>query len=1040
MTIVKLDPSRYTADGNELYSAATTLASAWRSASSTLSGLSGMAGDDDGAEEFAPDYDKAAQHAADRTVAIVNVLKAFDAMLDTTGTIYKSAQMVGAGQNPGTASSSSFSPLDAPSLPSSLGAGWPGSLGEFQEFIEDALSAIGVRLPTGDTGKLETGSQAWKQLADALRSSRSSVSGAFDGVLASDIPQKNEILSVRSTVMEWMTDTAGTADELSEALSTLKKNIEDTREELAMFLAQMAVELAVDLGLTAVLSVALPGIGTLLGGGKAAATIAKWVMKIAELIHKLRILNRIPATRLAAMIRTGLKEVSIGTVSSTISSAGVGTAFTAIKGEAITAKGVFSMAAGGFVGGMAGGVTGGSASKLLGRGANTVTNGLKKFTSGALEGGVDGGLGGLAEGAVSGQGGNPLTNIVAGAILGGGVSSATPSGGAGHGSTHGSTNTTMHIGPTNSGSSSASTGGHGGAGHGGAGNGGAHQPDFTVPSTPASGGSTGSSSSGGAGGGGAHVPQGGAPTPAGGVAAGAGAAAGGGVHVPSGDAPTPTGGNASSGGAPAGGGVHVPSGDAPTATPGDFDAPATDAPTVDAPTVDSPAVDAPAVDAPPVDAPAVDAPPTDAPAADLPAAATAGADAPAADAPATDTSVPDTPAADVPAADMPAADAPAADAPAVEAPAAEAPAADASATTAAGTDGSAAATASNANASAQSPIDLPGSDFDVPDTHPVDSPAATAPGSVTGGSATSVTDASDLHIPPPTDIDTSHFTTDLHAETSESTNASDATASGDSPDASDADSSSADGSDGSDANDSGAPSPSSATPHQDAIAAGTDPMHVGADHGSGWHRVADDPVTPIDLHYGEPHSGHGSADPIPGLNSDGSNAATLGLVDDSGAPWGRDSDGNPLSKADYDARYTHASVDANGNPVSEDFYPPNHGAVRGTTVAFDDLGSYVSHYGAQLDRIGYPGGEYLGVRLDGNPASFEQRGLPVSSLGKPYSQYDLSTTSLPKGWKIEVSEIAPAFGRGGGGVQMRVIDRNGEVMSVKALLNKGFLK
>jgi hypothetical protein len=72
------------------------------------------------------------------------------------------------------------------------------------------------------------------------------------------------------------------------------------------------------------------------------------------------------------------------------------------------------------------------------------------------------------------------------------------------------------------------------------------------------------------------------------------------------------------------------------------------------------------------------------------------------------------------------------------------------------------------------------------------------------------------------------------------------------------------------------------------------------------------------------------------------------------------------------------------------------------------------------------------------PATFEARGLPISSLEKPYYQYTL-TGLLPEGWSMEVSEIAPAFGHDGGAMQLLVLNEFGESVSVDELITQRVL-
>lgn len=66
--------------------------------------------------------------------------------------------------------------------------------------------------------------------------------------------------------------------------------------------------------------------------------------------------------------------------------------------------------------------------------------------------------------------------------------------------------------------------------------------------------------------------------------------------------------------------------------------------------------------------------------------------------------------------------------------------------------------------------------------------------------------------------------------------------------------------------------------------------------------------------------------------------------------------------------------------------------------------------GETLDRYGSPKGEYM------SPAdtSFDARSLPPGKLADPYSQY-----KVIKEFEIVAEKVAPAFGKDGGGVQIR---------------------
>lgn len=220
------------------------------------------------------------------------------------------------------------------------------------------------------------------------------------------------------------------------------------------------------------------------------------------------------------------------------------------------------------------------------------------------------------------------------------------------------------------------------------------------------------------------------------------------------------------------------------------------------------------------------------------------------------------------------------------------------------------------------------------------------------------------------------------------------------------------------------------TPVSDSIAAGTDPMSSGVPGVDGeWHRGVDGPATLEDLQYGEPMSQHGEAtypeDPVNGRSG-------FDLIEDPSAPYGRGADGSPFTSEDYDSRYVFS-----GN--NWDNYPPNDGAVRGSRIVYENLGAFIRDYGDQLDRIGPPRGDYLALKPDGLSASFEQRSLPVRSLANDVYDYEF-TGYLPSGWTVEISKIAPAFGRPGGGFQILVHNEVGDVIRVADLEEMGVLR
>lgn len=202
----------------------------------------------------------------------------------------------------------------------------------------------------------------------------------------------------------------------------------------------------------------------------------------------------------------------------------------------------------------------------------------------------------------------------------------------------------------------------------------------------------------------------------------------------------------------------------------------------------------------------------------------------------------------------------------------------------------------------------------------------------------------------------------------------------------------------------------------------TDPVFSDDASGPGWDR--DDSVRgdAERSDYGQPHlhlDDLGSkyrAPDDPTYEGGGMSTEVRDLVHDWGNPnglYGKDADGNYLTRQDWEDRY----VDWNDTYQSyAPEYPGNAGAVAGHRIDWTDPQGFVDQYGSRLDRLGGDGGNFLSFP----GTSFEGRALPPSNLSDPYSTFDFDPTAFEgKGLKIEVSEIAPAFGHPGGGLQVR---------------------
>jgi hypothetical protein len=206
-----------------------------------------------------------------------------------------------------------------------------------------------------------------------------------------------------------------------------------------------------------------------------------------------------------------------------------------------------------------------------------------------------------------------------------------------------------------------------------------------------------------------------------------------------------------------------------------------------------------------------------------------------------------------------------------------------------------------------------------------------------------------------------------------------------------------------------------------------DPLFADADHGPDFTRDYGIRGDDIDPNYGQVSADHGHlADRYAAPNLNDLPEDVRNLVTDREAPYGRDAAGNPYSREDWEARYTYPD----GTPR----YPGNAGAVVDRRLDFTSMDEFQAHYGDLLDRLGGDGGDFMSI-VD---TPFEQRALPPGNLSAPYTTMRL-TGDLPTGYRIELSEVAPAFGQPGGGQQVRILGPNNQALSIAELEQKGII-
>ncbi|WP_420365708.1 hypothetical protein AAEP80_01730 [Curtobacterium sp. L3-7] len=413
MTMVRLNAFGLAADGDDVSGVAHDISTAWSTLHSALHGTAGMAGDDESAEEFAHVYDSQAKSAATSAKNLVGMLAAFETLLAGTGSAYKDAEIASAGQQGGSGiaiPSSDFAV--ATDLPSSLGAGWPGGWGKVEDVLQDALRAIGVQLPQGDPDKLSSAAESWNSYESSLRTASNRLSGGLAQVNAADIPQKATILAAKQTMSGHIGTAADAATGAAASLKQIKANYDQAAEEIRSMIEQLLAELAVDVGISIALSFVTFGLGALAGAANGARLVITWANRIAGVIRKLALLNKIHAEQFlkaANMLRklehgSFVTRFTYETVKGTISGTAAPIIVNALHGKGTSMNDIIATAAGSVVGGAFGGL-GGAALSRVGRGAAseaagtvaptfwkaTAVEGAKSAATGAV-GGAAGGV------------------------------------------------------------------------------------------------------------------------------------------------------------------------------------------------------------------------------------------------------------------------------------------------------------------------------------------------------------------------------------------------------------------------------------------------------------------------------------------------------------------------------------------------------------------------------------------------------------------------------------------------------------------------
>lgn len=506
--LVRMDAATFASEASQVGAAARKVSQATTSLASSLNGCSGMAGIDPMAEEFANGTPEQGGYDASTTAmlqggkTLAQAVASLEAQVIGLAAAYRAMELAGAdgGANPYLGMSATTISGSVPHAASALGDEQRGTpQGEIMEWIENFLKdTAGIVIPTADTGKVSNAASAWSTFSGDITSASSTLSAALPATLASEFPQSGDVSAVKSKLVELLDGFSTDADAISQGCTDYATNVETIRGELRAMLGQLALEVAIDIGIGVALSFFSFGAGALAGVAKAAATVARWIPKLLSVINRLKTLIQ-SSKRLMALMRRAAIEAIESTVSGTIANAGASLAFGNFSwsglggaalssgiggvvsgpfshiGSTITSRGPRMVVTGsvGAVTGAGGGIAGEwAASQVTGQEFNLLVSALV---------GAGGGAAGGSLGNIATPGSSTAPNVEVSAPN---TTPATANVGAGGTSASNATTTTTSDGPSNGAPTPVATGGGGTAtpGTGGAGGpGGSGAPSSTAP-------------------------------------------------------------------------------------------------------------------------------------------------------------------------------------------------------------------------------------------------------------------------------------------------------------------------------------------------------------------------------------------------------------------------------------------------------------------------------------------------------------------------------------------------------------------------------
>ncbi|WP_078281111.1 colicin D domain-containing protein [Mycobacteroides franklinii] len=247
-----------------------------------LEGTDSMAGSDIAGKQWGAEYDEAAKDIIEGINSTTAALVSFSARLKQTA--YNWGESDGLkGTLPGEERADEGQPttVQAAAPPSAIGDSGAGLQG-----VIDLVGEVGIPIPNGDTGKLETAQSAWKSFANNdLRAAIDVLAAGRDTIVEDKSPEIDLIEAEYGEIQNSVIEIGKAVDAIGPSCGDFKATLDKLRQDIKDAVEQMLIEQAASVAIGIALSFVTAGIASAAGAGVAAWRITKTAEKIKKFIE-----------------------------------------------------------------------------------------------------------------------------------------------------------------------------------------------------------------------------------------------------------------------------------------------------------------------------------------------------------------------------------------------------------------------------------------------------------------------------------------------------------------------------------------------------------------------------------------------------------------------------------------------------------------------------------------------------------------------------------------------------------------------------------